>query len=114
MKPWPSVFFLIHRLSVRTAQFTAPISLADSANSLVELLDHRDLVRQQQLKPIQPIAFAPRTASERFSGVTSTLRYRASMPWWAYAALTIAPVGLPAAGVEKDPVSAGSKDMWAA
>ncbi len=32
------------------------------------------------------------------------------MPWWAYAASTIAPVGLPAAGVEKDPVIAGSRD----
>jgi hypothetical protein len=72
------------------------------------------LCGSEQLKPIQPIAVAPRTASARSSVVTSQLMYRASMPWKAYAASIIATVGLSAAGVENDPVSAGSRDMGAA
>jgi hypothetical protein len=36
------------------------------------------------------------------------------MPWCANAASIMATVGFPAAGVENDPVKAGSRDMWAA
>jgi hypothetical protein len=66
-----------HRYS--PAQFTAPMSRADSASSSSNSIT-ATLCGSEQLKPIQPIAVAPRTASARFSAATSQLMYRASMP----------------------------------
>jgi hypothetical protein len=72
-KPWPSVFSPIQRPSRRTTQLTAPISAADSP-SPSRCSTTATLWGREQLKPIQPIARAPRTASPNPSGATSQLR----------------------------------------
>jgi hypothetical protein len=73
MKPWPSVFSPIQAPSRRTAVLTAPISAADSPRPSRCSIT-ATLWGIEQLKPIQPIARAPRTASASASGATSQLR----------------------------------------
>ncbi len=51
------------------------------------------------------MARAPLTASSRFFGVTSQVRYRQSKLWCWYAASIIATVGFSAAGCANRPVS---------
>ena len=70
--PLPSVFSPIHRPSRSTTQLTAPISDADSASSSSHWITVT-LCGSEQLKPFQPIARAPRTASPNASGATSQL-----------------------------------------
>ena len=72
-KPWPSVFSPTQQPSRRTTQLTAPMMRADSASSSRWSMTVT-LCGMEQLKPAQPIAAAPRTASPRASGATSQLR----------------------------------------
>ncbi len=80
-KPCPSVFSPIQRPSRATTQLTAPITSAD-APSPSRCSITATLCGIEQLKPTQPIALAPRTASPSASGATSQFRYRAASPWW--------------------------------
>ena len=79
--PWPSVFSPIQPPSRRTAQLTAPMIDADSA-SPSRCSITATLCGIEQLKPTQPIAAAPRTASPSAAGVTSQFMYRAAISWW--------------------------------
>ena len=71
--PWPSVFSPIQRPSRSTTQLTAPITSADSP-SPSRCSITATLCGIEQLKPAQPIARAPRTASPSASGATSQFR----------------------------------------
>ena len=72
-KPWPSVFSPIQRAVAPTAELTAPITSADSP-SPSRCSITATLCGIEQLKPTQPIARAPRTASPSASGATSQFR----------------------------------------
>ena len=70
-KPLPSVFSprVFPSFSMMTV-LTAPIIRADSPNSSRYLITST-LLGMEQLKPLQPIAFAPATAASSLSGPTS-------------------------------------------
>src|SRR4051794_13861919 len=102
--PLPSVFSPISSPPRLIAQFTAPmISAAGFRRSSSGIT--ATLWGIVQLKPCQFMARAPRTASPRCSGRTSTVRYRQSRPIAASAGSTMAWVGFSATGNPKTPTS---------
>ena len=78
-KPRPSVFPPMNLSPLRTMVFTASMISADlPSESMCSMT--ATLWGIEQLNPAHPMARAPLTASPRFSGETSQLRYRQSRP----------------------------------